>query len=432
MHSLDDLRAGRLLGATRLDLSAQLRHFPSEIFDLADSLEILNLTGNQLTELPADLHRLRRLKVLFCSDNLFTELPEAVGACAQLQTVGFRSNRIREVTADALPAGLRALILTDNRIETLPEALGHCQHLQKLMLAGNRLTALPESLQQCQRLELLRIASNRLSALPDWLLRLPRLAWLAYADNPLPAGFQAPLEAALCPRIDWATLTLAGELGRGASGVIHAAQWTAQAAPVAVKVYKGAITSDGSPQAEMTACLAAGDHPHLVQVAGRVDDHPEHVPALVMQRIPAQWRNLAGPPTLDSCTRDQYGAGPTLAMPALLRLAEGIASVAAHLHARGINHGDLYGHNILVHAASGQCLLSDFGAASFYPPGGALQALEVRAFGILLLELLALGAQAHGPLHAMAERCTQPDVALRPCFADLAAELQQRLTASIH
>ena len=182
----------------------------------------------------------------------------------------------------------------------------------------------------------------------------------------------------------------------------------------------------------MTACLAAGDHPHLVQVAGRVDDHPEQLPALVMQRIPAQWHNLAGPPTLDSCTRDHYGPGPRLTLPALLRLAEGIASVAAHLHGRGINHGDLYGHNILFQEASGQCLLGDFGAASFYPPGGALQALEVRAFGILLQELLMLGAHAHGPLHVMAERCVQPAVALRPCFADLAAELHQRLTASAH
>ena len=47
-NTLAALRAGRLAGATRLDLSCGLAEFPHEIFDLADSLEILNLSGNAL------------------------------------------------------------------------------------------------------------------------------------------------------------------------------------------------------------------------------------------------------------------------------------------------------------------------------------------------------------------------------------------------
>jgi serine/threonine protein kinase len=79
-------------------------------------------------------------------------------------------------------------------------------------------------------------------------------------------------------------------------------------------------------------------------------------------------------------------------------LALGIASAARHLHARGLMHGDLYGHNIL-HNGDGQALLGDFGAASFLPLQNstqalALQRLEVRAFGCLLEELLA-----HSPGH---------------------------------
>ncbi|MEK1905228.1 MAG: protein kinase, partial [Pseudomonas sp.] len=46
MHSLEQLRRGELAGITRLDLSAELHEFPREIFDLADSLEVLNLSGN--------------------------------------------------------------------------------------------------------------------------------------------------------------------------------------------------------------------------------------------------------------------------------------------------------------------------------------------------------------------------------------------------
>ncbi len=46
MDTLAQLRAGQLAGIKRLDLSCGLTEFPREIFDLADSLEILNLSGN--------------------------------------------------------------------------------------------------------------------------------------------------------------------------------------------------------------------------------------------------------------------------------------------------------------------------------------------------------------------------------------------------
>jgi Leucine-rich repeat (LRR) protein len=67
------------------------------VFDLADTLEVLNLSNNQLTSLPHDLPRLHRLKVIFCSDNPFTELPEVLGDCAALQQVGFKACRIAAV-----------------------------------------------------------------------------------------------------------------------------------------------------------------------------------------------------------------------------------------------------------------------------------------------------------------------------------------------
>ncbi|GAB3381440.1 hypothetical protein GCM10027514_21170 [Azotobacter armeniacus] len=50
----------QLAGSTRLDLSADLHELPDEIFALADSLEILNLSGNRLTSLPADEQPVRQ------------------------------------------------------------------------------------------------------------------------------------------------------------------------------------------------------------------------------------------------------------------------------------------------------------------------------------------------------------------------------------
>jgi hypothetical protein len=426
MNTLELLEAGQLAGATRLDLACGLTEFPQAIFTLADSLEVLNLSGNALTRLPDDLHRLHKLKVLFCSDNPFTELPACIGQCQQLSMVGFKANRIEHVPAQALPPNLRWLILTDNRIERLPEALGDCLQMQKLMLSGNRLRSLPDSLARLENLELLRLSANRLQALPDWLLRLPRLAWLAYAGNPMSEAFTTPHSDGNSGYIAWSDLQLGERLGEGASGVIYRAQLTSGQA-VAVKLYKGAMTSDGSPVNEMNACIAAGEHPQLIEVLGRLSGHPEGAAGLVMTLIDPSFANLAGPPSLASCTRDIYDSNLAIDRDALLRLLQGMASVGAHLHARGINHGDFYAHNVLWRE-NGECLFGDFGGASFYPGDAgyvsqALERIEVRAFGLLFEELLTRCNEVDDSLWALQRQCVQPQVLARPSFAEITRNL---------
>lgn len=436
--TFEQLRAGQLAGTRHLKLACGLSEFPREIFDLADTLEVLDLSGNALTTLPDDLPRLARLRILFASDNPFIELPEVLGQCSQLSMVGFKANRIRQVSGKALAPQLRWLILTDNEIDALPPEIGGCARLQKLMLAGNRLRALPDELAACTRLELLRLAANRLDGLPAWLLRLPRLSWLAYAGNPFSEALEtAALSDTPIADIQWDTLKFEQQLGEGASGVIYRAalldQESGAPRPVAVKLFKGAVTSDGLPDCEMAACIRAGDHPNLIPIAGKVQDHPTGSHGLVMELIDPRFGNLAGPPSLDSCTRDIYCAHTRFDLACAWGIAYGIASAASHLHARGVMHGDLYAHNIL-HGGQGRALLGDFGAASFYAAddragGVALQRLEVRAYGCLLEELIdrcdRRDAQAHAAtkLIELKDNCLSEDIDSRPLFDEIASAL---------
>jgi hypothetical protein len=426
MHTLEQLRAGQLAGVRRLKLSCGLTEFPSEIFDLADSLEILDLSGNVLSTLPDDLPRLHKLRIIFCSDNLFTTLPAALGSCAELEMIGFKANRIRHVPAAALPPRLRWLTLTDNAIEALPDELGSCRELQKLMLAGNCLSHLPATLADCHRLELVRIAANRFTALPDCLLSLPRLSWLAYAGNPCTEAQElAALSSAGVAGVAWQRLEWAQQLGEGASGVIYRARLDG-AEDVAVKVFKGAMTSDGLPRSEMAACVDAAAHTSLIPILGTLDAHPQGASGLVMPLIDAAFRNLAGPPSLASCTRDVYAEDVRFDAPQALAIAHGIASAVCQLHARGIVHGDLYAHNIL-HADAGACLLGDFGAASMFVPGSPhgdlLQGIEARAFGVLLGELIGHCATPLPAVQALQEACMQEEVRRRPLFAEMERQL---------
>ena len=60
---LPDLRQGNLSGARTLRLSG-LKQIPDEIFDLADSLEILDLSDGFLSSLPHQMNKLKKLKIL--------------------------------------------------------------------------------------------------------------------------------------------------------------------------------------------------------------------------------------------------------------------------------------------------------------------------------------------------------------------------------
>ncbi|MFT7389077.1 MAG: tRNA A-37 threonylcarbamoyl transferase component Bud32 [Candidatus Endobugula sp.] len=379
LHTLSQLRSGELVGIQHLTLSENLTTFPLEILALADSLKSIDLSNNQLSSLPMELSQLHQLKIIFASKNQFDTLPPVLGQCANLEMVGFKSNQIQHVPEDALPKKLRWLILTDNKIATLPDSLGERPLLQKLALAGNRLTELPNTLSNLHHLELLRISANQLSTFPEQLLELPKLAWLAFAGNPFTqrnhSGDDEEEEATkFCknasnsvPVIPSASFTIQTLLGQGASGVISTATWNSPQNQfpndIAVKVFKGEVTSDGRPKDELQLCLKAGSHPNLVKPLAQVNE-PGYL-ALVMELIPAHYHNLGLPPSLKSCTRDTFPKGFSLTAEQVNKIIGQMQEVFEHLHNKHICHGDLYAHNTLFDQDA-NIIFGDFGAATMY------------------------------------------------------------------
>ena len=387
MQTYKELKAGKLAGVTELKISENLELFPEEIFDLADTLELLDLSGNMISELPKDFGRLKKLRILFLSNNLFTEVPSVLAECPELSMVGFKSNQITSWPEGSMPPKLRWLILTDNKIEKIPQSIGDLDRLQKLMLAGNKIETLPDTMAQYKNLELIRLSANRLRAIPKWLFRLPRLSWLACAGNPITSA-AVPGSDELAD-IAWEEVSLYEELGEGASGIISKGRIKDEDA-AAIKIFKGDVTSDGYPSDEMSASIAAGKHCNLNTPHGKIADHPDEKQALVFPLIPSIYCNLGNHPSFESCTRDNYDNEASFPLPLLMRIISDVASAALHLHQRGVNHGDLYAHNILIDR-EGHSLLGDFGAATCYERtvcSDAFEKLEVRAFGCLLEELL--------------------------------------------
>ena len=125
-----------------------------------------------------------------------------------------------------------------------------------------------------------------------------------------------------------------------------------------------------------------------------------------MSLIPPRYRTLAAPPSLASCTRDVHPPEPRFTPAQSRAIVRGAGDALAHLHARGLVHGDFYAHNLLVDDRA-HALLGDFGAASFLPADDAsraeaLQRIDRRALGVLV--------------HELAQRCDDPSALddLRP------------------
>ncbi|MEZ9868854.1 leucine-rich repeat-containing protein kinase family protein [Vibrio sp. 10N.261.51.A4] len=396
MHTLEQLKSGQLKGIKRLKLSESLTEFPLEIIELADSLEILDLSGNQLSDLPAELSQLTNLRIIFASNNLFTHLPDVLGSLPKLEMVGFKTNQIKTVSEQSLPTQLRWLILTDNEIEILPSSLGERPRLQKLALAGNKIRVLPESMQNLSSLELVRLSANQLTEFPEFLIKLPKLAWLAFAGNPF---CKHPSSLDSVPAVSSQCYSLNQVLGQGASGVISHANWLNSdfdfPQEVAVKVFKGEVTSDGYPHDELEACLQAGHHSNLVKSIAQVDE--QDYLALVMELIPSSYYNLGLPPTLESCTRDTFNEGFELSIAQINSIAEQMIDVFEHLHANKVCHGDLYAHNTLVNEQD-QMIFGDFGAATIYgylteAQQQGIRRIEARALKYFIEDLLTICAK---------------------------------------
>ncbi|AEO64739.1 uncharacterized protein THITE_2111033 [Thermothielavioides terrestris NRRL 8126] len=517
MHDIETLKRGgyRDAGLTELRLACPLSTFPEEILQLGATLKQLDLSGTGLSSLPANLGvALPNLKIALFSACNFRVFPRELASCPNLETVAFPHNGMEEIPEDAFPPRLRWLILTGNRLTSLPSSIGRCQNLQRCMLAGNQLRALPAEMARCKRLALLRISANRIEALPAWLFTLPELAFLSFASNPCaaPPPVNGVVTAPGLADIAWSDLEVKRTLGADASGTTFEALWHQSphyAEEVAIKLFRGSLTNDGRPADEMAVWLAAGAHESLITVLGRIHGHPDEDDTttsadtreeaaaaagpfqggIVLQQVPAGYAALGEPPSpsaeISSTDRTSERfpprpppppppppaaaaapRGPSgLSIACALSMLTGLAGALAHLHARGLAHGDVSAHNVLASRADAHALLAGFAAATvdyrrarvrgnIDDDDGAgagarceMERIEVLAFAHLLEYVLGLaaadaaggggggggggGAGAEGreeevrkglwELHA---RCAVAEVAARPLFEEVVEVLE--------
>ena len=145
------------------------------------------VSGNNLKTLPLELLGLPNLRKLDISGNPLESIPDVVTQILHLEELILIRVELTEIPdAIAKLTNLTQLILSDNQITQIPEAIAKLTNLTQLHLDSNQITQIPEAIANLTNLTQLILCDNQITQIPEAIENLPKLEKLDLRGNPLP------------------------------------------------------------------------------------------------------------------------------------------------------------------------------------------------------------------------------------------------------
>jgi Leucine-rich repeat (LRR) protein len=127
----------------------------------------IDLSGQDLTEIPEQIFKCKNLKKLNLSNNKLKNIPADIAKLKSLRSLNLSNNEIPVLMAKffTLP-NLETLVINNNKLKKIPKQIEQLKKLKKLSVAGNQLAELPEELNSLTNLSSINLANNQLTAFP--------------------------------------------------------------------------------------------------------------------------------------------------------------------------------------------------------------------------------------------------------------------------
>ncbi|MBU2996320.1 leucine-rich repeat domain-containing protein [Cellulophaga baltica] len=150
----------------------------------SDDSYVLNLSNQSLREVPRSILNNLHLRELDLSKNELTELPSFITELKFLQVLNLKNNSFKiapELIAEF--RYLKTLIVSKNEIELLPKSYSNLTNIETLKISSNPLIELPQWLDKLPALKTLNINNLDLKHFPEVVLRIPYLEALSLDSN---------------------------------------------------------------------------------------------------------------------------------------------------------------------------------------------------------------------------------------------------------
>lgn len=154
--------------------------------DELKSLKMLFLSNNLLTELPPEISSLENLVHLDISKNQISEIPTDTPFPKTLKSLKMSGNKLTKIPIGLFPlTTLESLEVQENAIPYIPEDYHFPKSLKSINLSNNQLSSLPATLQDLNELRSIDISNNKFGKVPECIKRINCLRSLMLAGNNL-------------------------------------------------------------------------------------------------------------------------------------------------------------------------------------------------------------------------------------------------------
>ncbi|WP_392533729.1 leucine-rich repeat protein [Nostoc sp. C117] len=146
---------------------------------VAEGWRELDLSGQELTELPVEIGKLQQLESLILGKQV--EGYEYVGG-RYLQKVSGNNLKTLPLELLGLP-NLRKLDISGNPLESIPDVVTQVLHLEELILIRVELTEIPDVIAKLTNLTQLHLSVNQITQIPEAIAKLTNLNLLFLYNN---------------------------------------------------------------------------------------------------------------------------------------------------------------------------------------------------------------------------------------------------------